>query len=157
MPAFQARPSHAAADALDDQGSFELCDGTDDDDDGAAQRAARVDLLAEADELDAEPVELVEHFEEVPCRSGDPIAGPDQHHIEAAAAAVPHQFIEARPACFHAGDLVGDLPDYLIAALGGHLAEIVELGLGMLIDGRDPHIQDGAFHRRRPFGAFLAT
>jgi len=69
----------------------------DDHDDGAAQRAARVDLLAEADELDAERVQLVEYLEEVPGGAGDAIAGPDQHDIEAAAAGIPHQIIQTGP------------------------------------------------------------
>ena len=140
VPAFEAGAPHAGTDSLDDQVAFELGDRSDDHDDGAAQWAARVDLLAEADELDVEPVEFVEHFEEVPRRAGDAIACPDQHDVELAAACIPHQIIEARPACLHAGDLVSDLPDDLIAALRDHLAEIVELGLGVLINGRDPHI-----------------
>src|SRR6476646_9321982 len=48
VPAFEARPSHAAANPLDDQAALELGDGADDHHDGAAQRAARVDLFAEA-------------------------------------------------------------------------------------------------------------
>lgn len=64
-PALELGPAHAGADTFDDQVPFELGDRTDDDNDGAAQRAAGVDLLAEADELDAQTIELVEHLEEV--------------------------------------------------------------------------------------------
>jgi hypothetical protein len=35
--------------------------------------------------------------------------------------------------------------------LAGHLPEVMQLHLGMLIEGRDPHIKDGAFYPRRPF------
>ena len=98
--------------------AFEFGDRSDDDDDGAAQRAARVDLLAEADELDVEPVQLVEHFEEVPGRAGDAIAGPDQDDIEAAAAGIPHQVIQTGPARLRAGDPVGDLRDDLDSRAG---------------------------------------
>ena len=66
-------------------------------------------VLAEADELDVEPVQLVEHFEEVPDRSGDPIEGPDQDDIEAAAAGIAHQLIETRPLRLGAADPVGVL------------------------------------------------
>ena len=140
MRAFETSPSHSGPDAFDDQASLEFGDGSDDDDDGSSERTARVDALAEADELDAEPVELVQNFKEVPGRSGDTVTGPDQDHIEAAAAGFAHHLIETWPARLRAGDLVGKLRDDLIAALSGHLTKIVELGLGMLIDGRDPHI-----------------
>src|ERR1700751_3709923 len=60
--------------------------------------------------------------------------------------------IQTRAACLHPGDPVGKIGDDVIAALHGHLMEVVELGLGMLIDGRDPHVEGGAFHLRRPFG-----
>ncbi len=129
VPAFETSAPHAGAHPLDDQVAFELGDGADDDDDGAAQRAAGVDLFAEADELDAEPVQLVEHFEEVPDRAGDPIGSPDQDHIEAAAAGIPHHLIETRPARLRAADPVCILLHDLIAALSGHLAQVVQLGL----------------------------
>ena len=45
---FEARPPHAGTDSLDDQAAFQFRDGADDHDDGPAQRAAGVDLLAEA-------------------------------------------------------------------------------------------------------------
>ena len=66
VPAFQTRSSHAAADALDDQRPFQLRDGTDDDGDGAAQRAARIKVLAERYELDSEPAQLVQDLKQMP-------------------------------------------------------------------------------------------
>jgi len=65
VASFETGPPHAGADPLDNKVAFQLRDGADDDGEGTAQRAAGVDLLAEADELDVEPVQLVEHFEEV--------------------------------------------------------------------------------------------
>jgi hypothetical protein len=50
-------------------------------------------------------VELVEHFEEVAHGPGDPVRGPDQEHLEAAAARIPKQIIETRPASFSPGDI----------------------------------------------------
>ena len=97
VPAFEPGAPHAGADPLDDQVAFKLGDGADDDDDGAAQRAARVDLLTEADELDVEPVQLVQHIEEVLHRSCDSIRSPDQNNIELAAAGIPHQVVEPWP------------------------------------------------------------
>ena len=65
VPSFEPCAAHAGADPLDDQVAFEFRDRSDDYDDGAAQRPAGIDLLAEADEFDVEPVQLVEQFEEV--------------------------------------------------------------------------------------------
>jgi hypothetical protein len=89
--------------------------------------------------------------------AGDAVAGPDQHDIEAAAAGVAHQVIEAWAAGLGPGDFVAVLLDDLEAALRGHLAQVVELGLRVLVDRGDPHIKGGAFHLRRPLGEFLAT
>ena len=155
VPALEACTPHAGADPLDNKVAFEFGDGADDDDDGAAQRAARVDLLAEADELDIEAVQLVEHVEEVLHRAGDPVRGPDQDHVEAAAAGIVHQLVQTGPARFRAGDPVGVFPDDFIAALGGHLAEVEKLSLRVLIQAGDAQVQGGAFHLRRPFDCLV--
>jgi len=68
---FEPCAPHAGAHPFDDQVAFEFGDGADDHHNGAAQRAARVDLLTEADELDVQSIELVEHLQEVPRRAGD--------------------------------------------------------------------------------------
>ena len=81
VPAFEPCAAHAGTDPLDDQVAFELGDGSDDHHDGPAQRAVRIDRFTEADELDAEPVELVQHLEEVPGGAGDAIACPDQDGV----------------------------------------------------------------------------
>jgi len=65
VPALELGAPHAGAHPLDDQVAFEFGDRADDHHDGAAQRAARVDLLAEAHELDVEPAQFIKHFEEV--------------------------------------------------------------------------------------------
>ena len=62
VAALELGAPHAGAHSLDDQVAFEFGDGADDDDDGAAKRATGVDLFAKADELDLQPVELVEHL-----------------------------------------------------------------------------------------------
>ncbi len=121
VPAFKASAPHAGAHSLDDQVAFEFSDRSDDHDDGAAQRAARVDLFAEADELDVEPVELVQHLEEMPGGAGDAIGCPDQDHIEASPTGIPHHVIQTWPARLCAGDPVGVLLRNFIAALSGHL------------------------------------
>ena len=138
LAAFELGPPHAGPDPFDDQIAFQSCDGADDDHHGAAERTASVDLFPEADELDVEPVEFVEHLEEVLCRPGDPIGSPDQDYVEPAAACVPQQAIETVVARLRAADPVGILFDDLIAALLGHLLEIVELGFRRPLDRNTP-------------------
>jgi hypothetical protein len=82
---------------------------------------------------------------------GDPVASPDQDHVETAAACIPYQLVQTGPARFRAGDPVGELLNDLIAALLSHLAEIEELGFGMLVKSADPHVEGGALHGRRRF------
>ncbi len=71
--ALKAGSPHAGSDSFDDQAPFELGDGADDHDDGPAQRSAGVDILPEADILDAQPVELVLRLQEVTCGAGKPV------------------------------------------------------------------------------------
>jgi len=103
-----------------------------------AQRTAGVQILPEADELHVEPGEFVEHFEEVLHRSGQPVRCPHQDHVEPAAARIGHQPIQARPASFGSRHPIRILLDDLPAALIGHLPQVIELRLGMLIERRDP-------------------
>src|ERR1035437_6326021 len=57
---FELGPPHAGAHPLDDQATLELGDGAHDHHDRSSQRTTGVDLLAEADELDIEPAELIQ-------------------------------------------------------------------------------------------------
>ena len=157
VAAFEPGAPHAGAHPFDDEVALEFGDHADDGDDGAAQRPAGIDLLAEADELDVEVVELVEDLEEVFHRSGDAIGSPDQDDIEAAAAGIVHQIAESRASRLGSGDVVDVLVDDLEATLAGHLDQIAALGLGVLIEARDPEVESGAFHLRRPLGEFFAT
>ena len=148
MPAFEPSPAHAGPDPLDDEVALELSDGFDDDYHCAAQRAAGVEVLAEADELDLQVVELIEHLRgkwRTDGRSRSEAQTPGQD-LEAAAAGIPKQFIETRPTRLRSGDPVDVLADDLETTLLGHRAEIVQLGLRMLVDGRDPHINSRSFH-----------
>src|ERR1035437_2358575 len=70
---FEPGAPHAGAHPFDDQAALEFGDGADDHDDGPAQRTAGVDVFPGADVLDADPIQLVEHIEEVLHRPGDPV------------------------------------------------------------------------------------
>jgi hypothetical protein len=65
LTVFEAGAPHARTYSLDDQIPFQLGDGTDDDDNGPAERPAGINIFPEADELYAEVVQFVEHFQEV--------------------------------------------------------------------------------------------
>ena len=123
--AVQAGAPQAGADPLDDETAFELSDGADNDHDCAAQWAAGIDIFPEADELYFQAVQLIEHFEEVPGGTGDPIAGPDEHNVESAAAAIGYRQVESRSFGLDAADPVCVLVADLIAALSGHLMQVV--------------------------------
>ena len=140
MPSFELGPPHPGAHSLDDQTALQLRDRPDDYDDRPAQGPTGVDLLPEADELYVEPIKLVQDFEEVLSGPGDTVASPDQNDVELAAAGISHHGVEPWPAGLRSGDHVGVLFDDQIAALLSHLMEVVELSLGVLIEGGDPHI-----------------
>jgi len=140
VPAFELGASHAGAHPLDDQVALEFSDCPDNDDDRPAQWPSRIDLLSEADELDVEAVQLIQHVEEVFDGPGDAIGGSDQDDIELATPAVPHHGVETWPSGLRSADHVRVLFDDPIAALFGHLAEVVELGFRVLVECGDPQI-----------------
>ena len=74
--------THARADAFDYERPFELCHRRDDHDNGAAQRAVRVDRLALGQELDAEVVQFIEYLEEVLGTPGEAVTRPDKDDIK---------------------------------------------------------------------------
>jgi hypothetical protein len=73
VAAFELGPPHAGTHPRDDKVAFQLCDRADDHHDGPAQGTSGVDLFAEAYELDVEPVQLIQHIEEVLDRPGNTI------------------------------------------------------------------------------------
>jgi hypothetical protein len=147
MPAFQPGAAHPCPYPFDDEVALQLGDRSDDDDDGPPERAAGVDALPEAHELDAETIELVQHLKEVANGPGDSVRGPHQHDLEAAAAAIPKQVIETWPAGLGPRDPVGVLANDLKTPLLSHRAQIMEeLSLRMLIHSRYAQIKSYSFH-----------
>ena len=135
VPAFEPCSAHAGLDAFDDQRAFQFSDCPDDDHDGPAQRAARVDLFAEADELDLEMIQLIENREEMGHGPCDPVEGPDHDDIEPSAPCIAQKLIQARTFGLGAGDPVRILLHNLEAALGSKLTQIMQLRLRVLING----------------------
>jgi hypothetical protein len=142
----QPGAAHSCPHPFDDEIAFEFCDSADDDDDGPPERIAGIKILAEADELDVEMVELIQHFEEVAHGPGDPVRGPDQKHLEVAAARISKQIVKTRPARFRPRDSIGVLGNDLKTPLLGHRAEIIELSLRVLVDTGYAQIKGNSFH-----------
>ena len=140
VTAFEPGAAHAGAHPLDYQAALQFCDRTDDHNNGPAQWTPSIDLLPEAYELDVQPVELVEYLKEVLHGPGDPVRRPDKNNVELAAASILHHLIEPRPPGLAPGDPVSVFRNDLVTALGSHLPEIVQLRLGMLVDGGHAHI-----------------
>ena len=61
------------------------------------------------------------------------------------------ELIESRAPGLRAADFVRVFVNDLEAALLGQLAQVIELGFGMLIDGTDSEIKRRSLHQRRPF------
>ena len=155
--AFQLGAPHAGTNALDNKVAFQLGDGSDDDDHGPAQRAASIDVLPEADELDVEVGQLVQHLKKVTHRAGDTIEGRHQHDVELAMPGVGQEPIESGTLRLGSAELVGVLSHDLEAALRGQAAQVIELGLRMLLEGGDTKIERCSLHQRRSFFFFLES
>lgn len=76
--------------------------------------------------------------------AGKPVRRPDKQHVKPAAAGIPHEFVETRALGLGPADFVGVFVCDLISALTGQLPQTMQLAFRMLINGRHPHIEDGA-------------
>jgi hypothetical protein len=85
---FQFRSPHAGSNSLDDKTIFELGYRADNHDYRPAEWASRVNIFAQANELDAEMSQLVEHFQEMANASRHPIEGSNEHDVEAMAPSI---------------------------------------------------------------------
>jgi len=130
---FQFRSPHPGFHALDDEISFEFRNRSDDDNYCSAKWTISVDVLAEADELDAKMIQFIEHLEKVPDASCYTVESHDQNDIEFSASSIGHRRIESWPFRFRAGNHVVVFMHDFKAALFGHLAQIVKLGFRMLV------------------------
>jgi hypothetical protein len=91
VAAFEPGAPQAGANTFDNQIAFEFGNRADDDDPRAAQWAAGVDVLAKRYELNAEMIEFVQHFQEVPHRTCQPVAARTMKGInDFEVRAIPH-------------------------------------------------------------------
>ena len=73
-------------------------------------------------------LEFVQHLEEVSYAAGHAITGPNQNYVEATAASVRQQGVQAWPAWADIRDIVRIALNDLVTTLLRHLLEIVDLG-----------------------------
>ena len=139
-------PGHAGAHPLTDQRALELGEARHHTEHQLALRGRGVDVLLVADEVDAERPELHERVDERLGRAGEAVVAPDQDDVDRALAHGLHEALELRPVVVGARGEVDELDGDLKAAARGVLAELAQLGLGILaaIVGRDPGVKGSA-------------
>src|SRR5438270_13010584 len=103
---FELGSAHAGFHSFNDQVAFQFGDGSDNDDHGAAQWAARVDLFAAADKLDIQVIEFVQYLQKMFGGARQAVARPHGDHVEVAAAGIAQQLVEGWASCPGAAESV---------------------------------------------------
>jgi hypothetical protein len=85
-------------------------------------------------------VDFVQNLKEVADGAGQAVERPYDDDQEPAMPGISHQLVEPRALGLGAADPVGILLDDLVTALLGQLAQAVELGLRVLVEGGDAEI-----------------
>ena len=140
--------AHAGPDPFDDQVALQFGDRSDDDDNSSAPADLPVSICSRKlmySTLSRFSWSSTSRkcFTDRAIRS----ESPDLDDVELTPAGVPHQRIESGPLGFGSADPVGILFDDLIPTLLGHLTEVIELGLRVLVEGGDSQVECGALHR----------
>jgi hypothetical protein len=121
---FQFRSSHPGFDSFDDQTLLELGNRTHNHDDRSTQWTGRVDIFADADELDLEVVQLVEHFQEMADISSDAVKRRNDHNVKSVSPSIRQQLIESTSFGLRAGNCVGILTHNFKSALFCEFAQV---------------------------------
>jgi hypothetical protein len=143
-PTFQPRSAHPRLHAFGNQRTFKLGNRTDNHDYRPAQWASRVDIFAQADELDAEMSQLVEHFQEVANASRYPVERGYEHDVETMSPGICQQLIEAGSFRSGTGNNVCVFVRNFVSALLGHFAEVEQLCFKVLVSGAHACVNRGA-------------
>jgi hypothetical protein len=88
--AFQSCSANPRRDPFDDQRPLEFGYCSSDDGHGPAERTSSIDVFTQADEFDAEMIQLIEHFEEMAGISSGPIESGDDENIETVSPSITH-------------------------------------------------------------------
>jgi hypothetical protein len=73
-------------------------------------------------------IEFVQHFQEMPCGSGNPIERCHHQDIKLATPGICHKPIETWPFRFRPADYVAVFSNDFVATLSSHLAQVEQLG-----------------------------
>jgi hypothetical protein len=150
---FQFRTTHPSPNMLDDEAALQFGNRSDYDHHRSPEWSAGVDVLSEADELNPEVIQFIEHFQEMPHASGHPVECGHEHDIEAVPPGIGHKLVEAGALGFRAANHIAIFMHDFILALFGHFAQVVQLRLGMLVPRLKPECKRQPVSRVYP--AFL--
>src|SRR5437016_9999244 len=117
--ALGAGATKAGTDPFHDQAALKLGDGGDDREHCLAQRRARVDLLAQTDELDIKVTKEFQRLDQVPHGSSEAVERRDDHDIDAARLHLAHEVVQSRPALASARDTSVAVLDHVVPPASG--------------------------------------
>ena len=145
-------PRKASTDPFLNHGTLKLGKDTHHLKHGLAGGCRRVEALLVQEQVNAERVQFRQEADQVLQASAQPINAPSHYHVELAARSRFAERIEGRPAiaALRAANAVVLVNfDDLAAHLAGNLAQLTFLVGRGLIHGRDPQIENSAFHRKK--------
>ena len=128
-------PAHSGFHSFYNQAAFKFTNSSDNDNQGATERAARIDALPKGNKLNIQVIEFIEHLKKVTNGTGDPVECPHDHSIESPPPGIREQRVESGALRLGSADLVGVLAHDFVAACRGHLAQIEQLRLDALVEG----------------------
>jgi hypothetical protein len=146
LPSFQPRPPHSCLDPFHNRLPLDLSYRANDYDHSPAKRTSCVDVFSQADELDAEVVKFIEHFQEMAHISRNPVERGHENNVEAVPPRIRQKLVETGALRFRPGDCVRVLADDLVVAVLCHLTQVEKLSFQMLVVRAYAGIQNGSFH-----------
>lgn len=119
---------NAGDSALSDELALELRDGGNDRESEASGGSARVDSIAQTDEVDVADAEVLQRREQVARASCKPIEAPRCHNVDLSGVRELHELVELGPSVLRTRDAdVDELADDHPPALQRDLAKFIEL------------------------------
>jgi hypothetical protein len=108
-----------------------------------------VDIFAQANELDVEMAQFVEHFQEMANASRHPIERGYKHDVEAMPPSISQQLIESRSLRSAPRNDVCVFVGNFISILFGHFAQVEQLCFKMLVSSAHACVSRGALRQGR--------
>jgi hypothetical protein len=106
---FKLSATHACSNSLGCNAMFHFSNSAHDHDDGPPKGSVGVNRFSLGKELDAEPVEFVQHLQKVLRRSRQTVARPHHNNIEFVPPGILHHLVQRRTACLRPAYAVVDV------------------------------------------------